>query len=103
MPINRVSRCADEGAFPNSSTRIANDSGVPSDPIRLAMNSWRRGIRDTEANLAALRTSTAANGSEAYQYMSGRLWSDASSEWLTNPDRISQRSSIGIRCDAEAR
>ena len=35
--------------------------------------------------------STSASGSIAYQYISGRLWSAASSAWLVRASRISQR------------
>ena len=36
-----------------------------------------------------------ASGSAAYQYISGRLWSSASSAWATRPSRMSQRWSSG--------
>ena len=73
IPVKSDARSADPGARPSSLTRSAIDSGVPSAPIRRAMNSWIRGMRDPAASRAARDASTAASGSAAYQYMRGRL------------------------------
>ncbi len=83
--------------------RMASASGVPIDPIRRAMNSRMIGIGEDDPSRAARRASTAASGSAAYQSMSGRFESETSSEWPTSPETISQRSSAGRRCAAEAR
>ena len=45
----------------------------------------------------ALRVSWAASGSRAYQYISGKLWSSASSSWPSSGAMIGQRWSSGTR------
>ena len=58
---------------------------------RRAMNDRRSGIFDLGGQLAARAGSAAASGSAAYQYISGRLWSSASSACASRPSRMSQR------------
>src|SRR5882724_3441063 len=69
---------------------------------RRAMNSRSSGILLCWSSATALAGSDAAQGSVAYQYIRGRLWSLASSACCNNAVRMFQRFSTGMRCNAEA-
>ena len=55
------------------------------------MNGMQESIRDFDGERQGPRRgSAAASGSAAYQSISGRLWSSASSAWLSSPARMAQ-------------
>ena len=76
---------------------LAACGGGGSDPVALDP------LAAVPASASALLGSTSTNGSAAYQYISGKLWSLASSPCTTSAVRIGQRWSSGIRCSVEAK
>ena len=83
----------------------ASAFGVPIAAIRRAMNGSSCGHLARRRPVAAPRSGRPpASGSAAYQYISGRLWSAASSACASKPaSDLRHRRSIGSRCKADAR
>src|SRR6185436_7422040 len=80
----------------------AGGVALPLDPatMRRVINSRRRGILEAVASRTARALSCITSGSVAYQSISGRLWSVASSAWVARPSTISHRSDVATRCAA---
>ena len=92
---------------------VVSDLILPS--ARESISSWRASVARraiysvTNGNWLACAKFMAragfsgTRGSIPYQISLGKLWSSASSAWVTNPAAISQRLSCAMRCIAEAK
>ncbi len=86
---DRQPRPSGSSALPSASTSSAIASGVPIAATRRTMNgSDQRDLRRRRQRRAPRPGRRSASGSAAYQYISGRLWSPASSACASRPARI---------------